>query len=284
MGNRGLAALGAMGVVLGAFAVSFESGCGGSSPDPVLGTATDSGGGNDGGQADSAPEAYTLDNICSRTNPVICALRKPCCEKTFGYDEAACLAEANIGCAADVADARAGRATFHPELVDACIKKYQDLFASCEVTFDLYARALKVFKECRIFEGQLAEGASCTRLAQCKPATAPNQASTCDEDNTKQCSTVTILAENEACELKDGAKGLCDEGLYCDITSFATMTGTCKKKTPIGSACSTTKKPNLECGFGNRCDESGKCAVGKPGGASCTGDLDCASVKCTPKG
>jgi hypothetical protein len=283
MGKRNVAALAAVGLLCGASGLVLEVGCGGSSSDPVLGDAPDSGKSDGATQTDAASEAYTLDNVCTRVNPKVCALRKPCCEKSFGYDEAFCLADVNADCAADVADVRAGRATFHPELIDPCLKKYEALFASCEGTFEIYARALKVFKDCRIFDGQLPDGASCTRTSQCKAPTAANEVASCDEDNTKQCVTFKILAENDACELKDGARGVCDEGLYCDITSFATFSGTCKKKTPIGQPCNATKKSNLECGFGNRCDESGVCAVGKPGGASCTSDLDCASVKCTPK-
>ncbi len=284
MGSRHLAAFAALGFVCCASALAFEIGCGGSSSDPVLAPLPDAGTSDSTTTADAeTSEPYTLDNICSRINPKSCALRKPCCEKAYGYDEAHCLADVNAECAADVADVRAGRATFHPELVDACLAKYTEVFSTCEVTFELYAKVLKLFRECRVFEGTLAEGASCTRGSQCKPATGANEVATCDEDKTKLCTIVKVLGENEACELADGAKGICDEGLYCDITTFTpTLAGTCKKKTPVGGACNESKKNNLECGFGYRCDESGVCAAGKPAGAPCTDNLECFSVSCVP--
>jgi len=283
MGKRKLAASAAMGLVWGASAI-LEVGCGGSSSDPVLANTPTADGGSDAPTADAASDPYTLDNVCARTGPKICALRKPCCEKNFGYDEATCLAEANADCAQDVIDARAGRASFHPEVVDACLAKYNDIFVACEFTFDLYAKALKVFRDCRVFDGQLAEGAACTRTSQCKAPPSSNEVASCDEDKSKQCTIVKILVAGDACELSDGFKGTCDEGLYCDVSfSSAPLKGTCKAKTPLGQSCDKTKRPNIECGFGFRCDESGVCAKGLPGNAACTSDLDCASVKCAAK-
>ena len=286
MGKVRLAAIAAMGLVS---ALAGASACGGSDSSDVTGGKDDGGGGSETGTSggDGGSGAYTLDDVCDKVAPKICAMRKPCCDKSHGYDEAGCLAEAKADCAKDVADTRAGRATFHPELVDTCIEKYTTLFASCEFSFDLYVRALKVIKECRVFEGQLAEGASCERDAQCKSATDANATTSCDKDGTKQCVTTTLLAENAPCEIGEGVRSTCNEGLYCDIDfTSQPFKGTCKKTTPLGSKCDAAKKPiPLECGLGNRCDQATSvCAVGKAAGAACGTDLECASVSCPAAG
>ena len=69
--------------------------CGGSSSSSIADPATGDGGTGDGAAGDggtSGGTTYTLDNVCELTAPKICALRKPCCEKSFGFDEATCLA------------------------------------------------------------------------------------------------------------------------------------------------------------------------------------------------
>jgi hypothetical protein len=282
MGKVRLAAIAAMGLVS---ALAGASACGGSDSSDVTDGKGDGGGGSETGTSggEGGTGSYTLDDVCDKVAPKICAMRKPCCDKSHGYDEAGCLAEAKADCAKDVADARAGRATFRPELVDPCIDKYTALFASCDFSYDLYFRALKVIKECRVFEGQLAEGAACERDAQCKPAAGANEIATCDKDGTKQCVKTTLLAETAPCELGEGIRATCDQGLYCDV-NFASQPfkGTCKKTTPLGSKCDAAKKPiSLECGLGNQCDKaSSVCAVGKAPGAACETDLECSSLKC----
>jgi len=237
---------------------------------PVLEAGTDAG---------SSAEGYTLDNVCDRTAPLICDLRKPCCGT--GYDEAACLARQRAECAKDVAAARAGAEQFHPERVDACIPKYRELFAQCTFTWELLQKEGPTLGACAIFDGKLGVGTACERSAQCQPSANPRDFTSCDDD-TKKCKTLSFLAEGDACALGDGVTGFCGAGLYCDV-DFATFKGFCKKATSLGVPCDTSKKPlQLECGIGNYCDLStGSCTVGKAGGTACNRtDLECASVKC----
>src|SRR5205814_10381114 len=133
--------------------------CGGSDSGTIANG--DSGTGDGGG-------AYTLDNVCARTGPLICGIRKSCCEQTVGYDEPGCIAHANTDCAKDVEAARGGRETFHPEVIDPCVAKFQEIYKSCYLTFDLLAKAEQFVHDCRIFDGTLAEGASCERDGECK--------------------------------------------------------------------------------------------------------------------
>jgi hypothetical protein len=234
---------------------------------------------SDGGP--SAGSVYTLDDVCDRTAPKICELRKSCCDRTGGFDQTGCLAHAKTECAKDVADARGGRATFRPETIDPCIEKFKPLLDACYETFDLILRAVNDLRACRTFEGQLAEGASCERDSQCKPSTAADELSGCPKDKLK-CTTTKILAEGAACSLDSGGpSAFCGSGLYCD----ATGTKTCKKSTAVGSACNAKASPSLECGLGKYCDPAtALCANGKGGTASCKDLIECASLKCEGAG
>jgi hypothetical protein len=255
--------------------------CGGSDS----GTITNSGdsGAGEGGGDDGG--AYTLDDVCARTGPTICGLRKSCCEQTGGYDEQGCLAHANAECAKDVEAARGGRETFHPERIDGCIAQYQEIYKSCYVTFDLIYQALKVGSACNIFEGSLAEGAACTRTSECKPTGNANETVGCDS-TTKTCKVTRFLAEGDACTIADGLPAICSQGLFCDVDlTKQPAAGTCKTATPIGTHCDSTKTFDLECGFGNYCNASGAvCTVGKAANASCQSALECQSLKCNGAG
>jgi hypothetical protein len=90
------------------------------------------------------------------------------------------------------------------------------------------------------------------------------------------------LAEGATCQFTANLAALCDEGLYCDAspTDAGIFAGTCKKKTPILGRCSTL----LECGLGNFCSKvTGVCTAGKSGGASCTDNIECATITCSAK-
>lgn len=281
MGTVRWAALAALGFAVGMGTVVA---CGGSSSDDTI-KSVDAGNTETGTGDDAADGLYTLDNICDRTGPLICEIRKPCCEAASGpgFDQAGCLAEARKTCEADVAAARAGQATFHPERIDRCIPKYREVFAQCSVSVEVLQKYILELTECQAFEGQLPEGSVCERGSQCKPATNPNEASGCDDD-TKKCRITKFLGEGDACTLGDGIPGICAEGLYCNV-SFASQpfTGVCKKKTSLGVACAKDQEPfNLECGLGNYCEKAtAVCTIGKAGNVACANDLECASVSCT---
>src|SRR5262245_22754714 len=107
--------------------VTIGAACGGSSSDDVMtpagssGNASSSGSsGSTTGDASTTQEGgattYTLDNVCEKTAPLVCEMRKTCCLAGAGYDEAGCLAHAKAECAKDVAEVNAGREAFHPEI------------------------------------------------------------------------------------------------------------------------------------------------------------------------
>jgi hypothetical protein len=228
---------------------------------------------------------YTLDDVCERTGPLICEIRKPCCEASSGagFDRAGCLAHAKEECAKEVADVRAGRATFHGDRIPGCIPKYKAIFSSCVLTYELLQKHAREIAACEAFEGQLAEGASCERSSQCKPGATENDLAGCD-DETKKCKITKLLGEGDTCTIgPGGTPGLCDDGLYCDA-SFASQpfTGVCKKKTSLGVACEKDKQPvALECGLGNYCEKAtGVCTTGKSGSTACAADVECASISC----
>lgn len=233
----------------------------------------------DGGEG-GAGGSYTLDDVCEKLAPKVCALRKSCCQEVASYDEAGCIAHEKAECAKDVADARAGRATFHPDVIDSCLTKLQPFFDTCYLTFDVLYRVAGLLQTCRVFDGQLAEGAACERDSQC--AGAPDTIVGCDAD-TKLCKHTRLLAEGAPCTIAAGLPGLCKQGLYCDADLTKNPpSGTCKKATPLGSGCDANKPFDLECGLGSYCEKTTKvCTAGRNGGASCTTDLECASISCS---
>lgn len=254
--------------------------CGGSSSSGIGdSTANDAGTTSADGGGGGGPTAYTLDNVCKLTAPKVCELQKPCCEKTFGYDEAACLAQAEADCAKDVADARGGRMTFHPERIDPCLAKFEKILDGCYETIDLLYQAFDI-TECRVFEGQLTEGAKCERDSQCRPGAGPNEFVDCNDDR-KVCTVTRLLEENDACAYGDGSPGFCAKGLFCDAPLGQSNAGTCKKATPLGATCNKDKLLSLECGLGAYCDRtSAKCTAAKGDGAPCETAFECRSLSC----
>jgi hypothetical protein len=249
--------------------------CGGSSSSGVMDPASDA-----GSDATPGDAPYTLDNVCDRLPPIECDLRKSCCGADF--DQAGCVAHARATCEKNVAEARAGSETFHPDRIPGCIEQYHAVFASCTLTFDLLQKYARDIGSCEAFTGQGAVGTTCERTAQCQPGSNANELGGCDDD-TKKCKITKILAEGATCSLEDGLTGICDDGLYCDVDfKKQPATGVCKKKTSLGVACDKSKKPvPLECGLGNYCPEDAPlCTAGKAGGAACTSDVECATVKC----
>lgn len=266
-----------------ALAVLFAA-CSGSTTTPP-GVSPD-GGAPDGGADASPAKVYTLDDVCAAVPQTICALRKPCCEKTSTYDEAGCIAREKAVCEKDVADARAGRATFHGARIDPCVEKLRPIFENdCNLTFDTLYDIVDRLRECAIFEGSGADGAACERDSQCTRSTDPSSFTGCDEE-TKRCKTTRFLAEGATCRLGDGATEYCKKGLYCDadLGKPAPFEGKCRPATPIGKTCDGAKRPfSLECGLGNYCESTtGVCAVGNPGGTACikAEEFKCASFRC----
>lgn len=255
--------------------------CGGSSASGIAGPSSDAGAAGDGGGTGTGTgaAAYTLDDVCERTAPKICELRKGCCEKTHGYDEAACLAQAKADCAKDVADARGGRMTFHPERIDPCLTTFEKLLDTCYETIDVLYEAFAI-GECRVFEGQLAEGARCERDSQCSSPGGDGTFVDCNDERSV-CTVTRLLSENEACAYGDASPGFCAKGLYCDAPIVQPGPGTCKKATALGDSCDKDQVIPLECGLGAYCDRtSAKCTKAKGDGAPCETAFECTSIRC----
>lgn len=266
--------------------------CGGSSSTNIFDPAAASDGGADGSSTSSSSSSsgssgtpgggYTLDNVCDQVAPKLCALRKPCCEKTHGYDEAKCLEFTKADCAKDVAAVRAGTMTFHPEVIDPCFPKYKVVLDACFETIDVLLKAFDI-AECRAFRGQLSEGAQCERSSQCKSG--PSGSFVDCNDERRECTLTRLFKEGEPCRYGDGAGGFCIQGTYCDAPLGGGVAGTCKKATPIGQNCNTFAFVSTECGLGAYCDKStGKCTASKDEDAACDTAFECKSLQCESSG
>jgi hypothetical protein len=258
--------------------------CGGSSSSTIVDPPSGDGGADTSSTSSSSGGngGYTLDNVCDLIAPKICTLRKSCCEKSHGYDEAACLANAKADCAKDVTDTRGGRMTFHPELIDPCLAKFKPILDACFETIDLLFEAAAI-ADCRIFQGQLDEGARCARDSECKSG--PPGAFVDCNDERQVCTYTRFFKEGEACRYGDNAGGFCEKGLYCDAPLGSSVAGTCKKATPVGQSCDTLKLVSTECGLGAYCDRgSGKCAPAKDADAACDTAFECKSLQCESSG
>jgi hypothetical protein len=223
---------------------------------------------------------YTLENVCEKTGAPTCAMRQSCCMQTAtGYDEAGCMADVKAQCELNVADVNAGIMTFDGEAIDACITASQPYSDKCFLEIADLFNVPKDLEPCsRIFEGQLKEGDTCERTAQCQSSLSDREVVQCD-DATKKCVTTKFLPLDSPCKLGPAVRDFCDQGLYCDF-EILTMKGTCKTATAPGAAC-TPGQFSFECGLGYICDSATMvCIEARAEGGMCTTALDCKTAKC----
>ncbi len=254
--------------------------CSGSVSPLVAGEPRIEAGANDALAPEDAGSNYTLEDVCERTAPKVCALRTSCCQASGGYNEARCLTREKEECAKNVAEVRAGNMTFTPAPLDACVAKLGPLFASCFVDVSSLETIAKILNECRVFSGTLGEGVACERDTQCKPSADANAFVSCEE-KTKKCNTVRFLPAAANCQLRDGADALCSSGLYCDAPlSGGPGMGICRTALALGADCAPMMRP-LECGLGAYCDgDTRKCTKTRAGGEACNNVLQCSSLNC----
>ncbi|HMR75194.1 MAG TPA: hypothetical protein PKD61_08780 [Polyangiaceae bacterium] len=239
------------------------------------------GGGGSGGTGGSA---YTLDNFCQKAIPKICEAQKDCCTNSgFGHDQKNCVATGLVDCQKDIDAAKKGDITFNPATTDACLAAYAKYLKMCVISYKEFPSYLRDFDICApIFEGKVQLGGKCDRDAQCASSTQPDTFISCD-DKKSVCEAFSVLKESAPCELGDDVPGVCDSGLYCDV-SFLTgppYKGICKKATPLGKPCNKFNPYTLECGLGYYCNGvTGVCTNGKVGGAACANDVECQSFAC----
>lgn len=268
------------------------SGSGGAAGTPSGGAAGASGGaaGAAGGGAAGAggsgasSSGYTLDDVCQKTQPQGCEMSKDCCTKSgFGYDANGCLKNALADCEKNVDEVKAGKMTFDPSKVDACLAVYKKLLAECTLGVNEFLLALDELKACSLtFQGKLPTGASCDRDVQCAPSPDPNTFVGCD-DVTNKCTQSKRLPQGSNCSVGDGVGDFCAPGLYCDATwaALPPYPGVCKTATALGQKCNTFKPYNLECGAGFYCNkDTSVCTKAKIGGAGCLESLECQSFAC----
>jgi hypothetical protein len=229
---------------------------------------------------DPAPEGpYTIDDVCDRLPSKICAQRKSCCTKGGSFNEAGCVAFETSNCQKNVADVKAGKMTFAPDSIGACMAAIEPWASQCFLSSDdLFAYA-EASNACRkVFVGQVAKDGACDRSEQCALPTSPKESSFCEFDG--KCALVRYIPEGTACDLGAANGELCDQGLYCDVEPQQTL-GTCKKVTAVGAACDAQSVANLECGLDAYCDmASAKCTASKNGGEACASPLECRSFVC----
>ncbi|MBL8717746.1 MAG: hypothetical protein JNL79_17305 [Myxococcales bacterium] len=245
--------------------------------------ATDSGG-PDTPKTDTTPDLpppppVTLDNVCDKLADAVCG--KPastCCTKSgFGFDEAGCRDGVKAGCADRVDDVKAGDSVFDASAFPACVDAWAKLETACTVNL---LEFLRTYPPCQqLFRGTTAPGDTCTDDVEC--AGPPGAFGTCTDAGT--CVQLTIVGKDAPCNIAGDVRATCDLGLFCNVTGGgADPKGTCKAARKVGETCSFSRW--FECGYGYVCQggtgSSPKCAEGKPGGATCGGDWECASWQC----
>jgi len=229
----------------------------------------------------AAEAKYTTENVCTKIPPLNCKVRESCCtQATSGFVETGCETDVTTECEKNVADVKAGIMTFDGDSIDACLAAMQPYSDKCFLEIsDLFKVPVDLASCAQIFVGQLKEGDTCERTAQCQSSLSDREVVQCDE-TTKKCATTRFLPANSACKLGTSVKDFCDEGLYCDF-DILTMKGTCKTSTPPGSACSPGPL-SFQCGLGYTCDAMTKvCSEAHDIGGTCTTALDCKSAKCS---
>jgi hypothetical protein len=241
----------------------------------------------DGTVSDSTPtptdgpitsDAKPTPDTCKKFVGGICNDKtKACCEKSgLTWSADACNSGLDYYCNALVDEVALGRATYHPEYLDACVKGWEDSLAKCEVSG---LESAKYQIPCaQLFNGLIKPGETCkgTRYAECESP--PGFGSYCDKKagaTSGRCRAYGFVGKGEGCNFAGSTVRYCDTGLYCDITS---PTSTCKAITPLGGMCAGAD--DYSCGYTAKCAD-GKCTALGAEGAMCSINEDCMSYECT---
>jgi hypothetical protein len=225
-----------------------------------------------GGAAPPAP--YTLDDVCERAMPRVCAAREACCDAIgVAFEPAGCIEEQRRRCDDNVAAARRGELVFEPAHIDACIEDIERLNQRCFLSpIERIFEAVDAYAICDFFRGDVAQGEQCTLSAECAPPSG-HGAAACG-DTSGVCEHVLIVDEGETC----AAGRYCMPGLYCNAEEGAEM-GTCRTALGAGDACQLDAP--LACGNGRYCDPTSlTCTSTKIGGQACAGNVECTSLAC----
>ncbi len=171
-----------------------------------------------GGSSSGGSAGYTLENVCQKTQPQGCEWAKDCCTTSgFGYDKSGCEKRALGDCEKSVAEVKAGKMSFDPTKVDACLAAYKKLLSQCTVGVnDLYL-ALDELKACSYaFQGKVPTGSSCDRDADCAPSADPNVFVGCD-DAAKGAARPQAASARADAAIGDQIAGFIAARLYCEM-------------------------------------------------------------------
>jgi hypothetical protein len=238
---------------------------------------------DDGTPAPVTPVNMTSDQevlrACRSFAERLCAGAETCCTSSEGsFSQAGCVE----GVVADLCETAAqlvasGRATYDASAEDACIAAQGRSHDTCVPDWDeLAAIRRDVWSSCRVINGTVRPGGSCTASIMC--ATPPGEATS--DCVSGVCRERYFLEQGDACPYPNGNVSVCGAGLYCTALQRG-ETGSCEPATAEGAACDPVML-NPECGLGRYCDlTDAVCRVAVNfGGPSCDQDNECVSFIC----
>jgi len=234
---------------------------------------------------DTAPPV-TLDTVCSKLADGVCGkAANTCCSKSgLGYDDPTCHKNVMASCGESVAAAKAGTKKFDPSALGACIEAWNKLETACNVNLIEFVRTYPACQQ--LFGGKTPIGGACKADADC--AAAPGTFADCPDptfpSGATTCRNYMVVGKDAPCTTSGDVQALCDLGLYCALGGTSGK-GTCKTAKKPGDSCDPSAW--WECGYGYVCQGgspfggANKCTEGKPAGAFCTRESECASWSCT---
>lgn len=249
-----------------------------SSDAPLDSSAVDTG-------VDTGPPV-TLDTVCTKLADGVCSkAADTCCTKSgLGYDDPTCHKNTMASCAESVAAVKAGTKKFDPSALGACIDAWNKLETVCNVNLIEFVRTYPACQQ--LFGGKTAPGGACKVDGDC--AATPGAFADCPDPafpaTSTTCRQYTVVGKDAPCATTGDVQALCDLGLYCALTGGSGK-GTCKPAKKPGDSCDPAAW--WECGYGYVCQGASpfggtnKCAEGKPAGAFCAREAECASWSCT---
>lgn len=216
---------------------------------------------------------------CTSFAERLCAGAEACCTSTVeGFSPDGCV-QAMVAdlCETAAQLVAAGKAQYDASAEEPCLAAQQRSHDTCVPDWaELVAIRREVWSSCRVIQGTVRPGGSCTASIMCA---APEGEATSD-CVLGMCRERRLLAEGEACPYPNGNVSVCEPGLYCTAVERDEI-GSCVPATAEGAACDPVT-PNPECGLGNFCDlTEGVCVKAVNfGGPPCDQDTECVSFLC----
>lgn len=202
------------------------AGCGGS--ESPLGVGPSDAGGDATSTGPVPDGVYTLDNVCETTAPKVCELRKACCEKSSGFDEAT---------ASGVRRPTASKTWLKSKLVrpPSMARASTPASTRSSPSSTSASRSLMTSRRRRTrsrtaasSRAKVGEGAACTRDE--RPVQAQRHGRCLRVVQRLEVQDDPHSAGRCRLRIKDDLDALCAAGLYCDVTPAgpAPWIGVCK--------------------------------------------------------